>query len=113
MNWLSLFKRKPRIASGTKLPNGEYHCEWTCPRCAHFQHDSVHPIYGPFITCTCANCGKCFDDLSLDAKSNASFEAARLAAEKEAGVCRSCGFTFDRLDADGYCHDNGCSAEPK
>lgn len=71
------------LNAGDRLPNGEYHCKWTCPRCGSHQHDSVHPVDGPWITCCCSDCGGGFDDTQLDEQSLASFEAARCAAEAD------------------------------
>lgn len=38
---------------------------WTCPDCAEVNHDELDPIYGPFTTCTCSNCGMAFDQDTL------------------------------------------------
>lgn len=62
----------------------EFPCAWTCPKCKTFQHDSVNPELGPFVTCTCTECGRSFDDGDLDAESVASWENARQQAEAAA-----------------------------
>lgn len=67
----------------TRLANGEYACTWTCPFCHQKQNDSIHPVYGPFISTTCGNCGRASHDFQLDAASVASLEVARTAAEQE------------------------------
>lgn len=59
-----------------KLPNGEFHCEWTCPKCGHYQHDSVHVEHGPFLTCICGQCGKDFDQTQLTETDQASWADA-------------------------------------
>ena len=64
----------------------EFPCEWTCPKCRTFQRDSVNPELGPFVTCTCTECGVSFSDSDLDPVSLASWEAARLLAEDAAGI---------------------------
>lgn len=66
-----------------KLPNGEFHCEWTCPKCGHFQHDSVHVEDGPFISATCGACGTVFEDGHLSDVDFESWENAREAARAE------------------------------
>lgn len=66
-----------------KLPNGEYAAPWKCPACAFINHDSIHPVYGPFISCHCSECGRSFNDDQLDKASVASLERARTAAESE------------------------------
>jgi hypothetical protein len=35
--------------------------KWTCPKCQLEQTDEVDPVLGPFITCTCSQCGGSFD----------------------------------------------------
>ena len=66
-----------------RLPNGEYSCAWKCPACKHVNKDSVSPVYGPFISCTCATCGRTSHDDQLDTVSVASLETARSAAEND------------------------------
>ena len=37
------------------------HIAWKCPNCRQDNDDEIDDVYGPFITCTCGNCGKSFD----------------------------------------------------
>ena len=63
------------------MSDKEFACRWTCPKCQKHQSDSVHPELGPFVTCTCTECGNSFDDDALDEISRASWERARRLAE--------------------------------
>lgn len=54
---------------------------WGCPSCGHEQQDTVHPVRGPWISCTCGNCGRAFSDEQLDEQSRDSWEDARATAE--------------------------------
>jgi hypothetical protein len=55
--------------------------KWVCPGCGYCQADSVHPVYGPWVSCTCEECGEAFSDESLDADSLANWDDARATAE--------------------------------
>ena len=65
------------------MANGEYAAPWKCPHCAHINKDSVHIVYGPWVTCTCGECSHAFDNSVLDSASVASLERARAAAEAD------------------------------
>lgn len=38
---------------------------WICPDCKTHNDDDIDPVYGPFVTCTCDNCGHSFDQESV------------------------------------------------
>lgn len=56
--------------------------EWTCPDCQRLQQDSVHPTLGPFVSCTCGDCGKVFSDGQLSEEDAERWESARAQAEE-------------------------------
>jgi transcription elongation factor Elf1 len=56
---------------------------WTCPECQATQTDSVHPRLGPYISSTCGNCGKTFNDEHLSAQDIEAWDAARNWAEEQ------------------------------
>lgn len=35
--------------------------KWRCPNCHKEQTETIIETYGPFITCTCEQCGEGFD----------------------------------------------------
>lgn len=34
---------------------------WLCPGCGKRNDDEIDSVLGPFITCTCGDCGRTFD----------------------------------------------------
>lgn len=56
---------------------------WTCPDCRATQTDSVHPELGPYISSTCGECGKTFNDEHLTLADVVAWNAARDWAEAE------------------------------
>lgn len=34
---------------------------WLCSNCGKRNDDEVDPVYGPFLTCTCDDCGRSFN----------------------------------------------------
>ena len=48
-----------------------YAIVWTCPKCATVMHDDIDRDEGPFLTCTCDQCGRAFDQ---DAISGLTYE---------------------------------------
>lgn len=34
--------------------------KWLCPNCEYRNDDEIDPVDGPFLTCTCSECGKSF-----------------------------------------------------
>lgn len=49
--------------------------KWICPNCQQPQIETVDPIDGPFLTCTCEKCGKGFDQ--ADVRQSEKVTAAR------------------------------------
>lgn len=43
---------------------------WDCPACTTTNHDDIDDELGPFLTVTCDNCGKVFDQDAVLAEDN-------------------------------------------
>ncbi len=41
--------------------NERHFLVWSCPECGEVHRDEQDPIDGPFLTVTCSNCARSFD----------------------------------------------------